>query len=126
MLYYLYSDDPLILVKSNSMFFFNLHRVPNENTNLNIQIKEDPKFNEEVENYFSKDHQILSTDKSGENNINDFVNLFGRKKNDEDKHNGKNKNTWNKKQNKKFTDMNADYMNFVGRNRNDKVKPQWG
>ena len=108
------------------MFFFNLHRVPNENTNLNIQIKEDPKFNEEVENYFSKDHQILSTDKAGENNIHDFVNLFGRKKNDEDKHNGKNKNTRNKKHDKKFTDMNADYMNFVGRNRNDKVKPQWG
>ena len=108
------------------MFFFNLHRVPNENTNLNIQIKEDPKFNEEVENYFSKDHQILSTDKAGENNINDFVNLFGRKKNDEDKHNGKNKNTRNNKHNQKFTDMNADYMNFVGRNRNDKVKPQWG
>ena len=124
MIYCLYSDDPLILVKSNSMLFLNLHRVPDENTNLNIQIKEDPKFNEEVENYFSKDHQTLSTDKGGENNIHDFVNSFGRKKNEEDKHNGENKNTRNKKHNKKFTDMNADYMNFVGRNRNDKVKPQ--
>ena len=79
MLHCLYSDDPLILVKSNSTLLLNLHRVPNENTNLNIQIKEDPKFNEEVENYFSKDHQTLS-------------------------------NTRNKKHNKKFTDMNADYM----------------
>ena len=59
MLYCLYSDYLLILMKSNSMLFLNLHRVPNENTNLNIQIKEDPKFNEEVENYFSKDHQII-------------------------------------------------------------------
>ena len=94
----LYSDDPLILVKSNSIIFLNLHRVPNEDTNLNIQIKEDPKFNEEVENYFSKD---------------------------EDKHNGEIKNTRNKKHDRKFTNMNADYMNFIGRNRkdrNDKVK----
>ena len=87
----LYSDDPLILMKSNSMLFLNLHRVPNEDTGLNIQIKEDPKFNEEVKNYFSKDHQTLSTDKGGENNIHDSVSLFGRKKNDEDKHNGENK-----------------------------------
>ena len=94
----LYSDDPLILVKFYSILFLNLHRVPNEDTNLNIQIKEDPKFNEEVENYFSKD---------------------------EDKHNGENKNTRNKKHDRKFTNMNADYMNFIGRNRkdrNDKVK----
>ena len=111
---------PLILVKSNSILFLNLHRVPNEDTNLNIQIKEDPKFNEEVENYFSKDHRNLSTDKGGKNNIHDFVNLFGRKKNEEDKRNGENKNIRNKKHDKKFTDMYADYMNFVGRNRNDR------
>ena len=94
----LYSDDPLILVKFDSILFLNLHRVPNEDTNLNIQIKEDPKFNQEVENYFSKD---------------------------EDKHNGEIKNTRNKKHDRKFTNMNADYMNFIGRNRkdrNDKVK----
>ena len=108
------------------MLFLNLYRVPNENTDLNIQIKEDPKFNEEVENYFSKDHQTLSNDKVEKNNIHDSVNLFGRKKNDKDKHNGENKNTRNKKYAKKFTDMNADYMNFVGRNRNDKDKLQWG
>ena len=113
MLYYFYSDDPLIFVKSNSMLFLNIHRVPNENTNLNIQIKEDPKFNEEVENYFSKDHQTLPTDRGGENDIHD-----------EDKHNGEKRSTRNKKHNKKFTDMNADYMNFVGRNRNVKAKSQ--
>ena len=124
MLYYLFSDNPWISMKFNSITFLNLHRFPNEDTNLNIQIKEDPKFNEEVENYFSKDHQTLSTDKGGENNIHDFVNLFGRKKNDEGKHNGENKNRRNKKPDKKLTDMNADHINFVGRNRNDKVKPQ--
>ena len=89
---------------------------------MNIRIKEDPKFEEEVENYFSKDHPTLPIDKVGNNNINGFMNLVVRKKNDKDKHNGDNKNT----RNRKFTDMNADYMNFVGRNRNDKVKPQWG
>ena len=80
-------------MKFDSILFLNLHRVPNEDTNLNIQIKEDPKFNEEVENYFSKH---------------------------EDKHNGENKNTRNKKHDRKFTDMNADYMNLVRRNRNDR------
>ena len=89
----LYSDDPLMLVKFDSILFLYLHRAPNEDTNLNIQIKEDPKFNEEVENYFSKD---------------------------EDKRNGENKNTRNKKHDRKFTDINADYMNLVKRNRNDK------
>ena len=93
----LYFDDPLTLVKFDSILFLNLYRVPNEDTNLNIQIKEDPKFNQEVENYFSKD---------------------------EDKHNGENKNTRNKKHDRKFTDMNADYMNLVRyrNDRNDKVK----
>lgn len=100
------------------MLFLNLYRVPNENTNLDIQIKEDPKFDEEVENFFSKDHQTLPNDKVGKKK------KVGRKKNDEDKHIGDKKNTSNKKYNKKFTDMNADYMNFVGRNRNDKVKPK--
>ena len=89
----LYSDDPLMLVKFDSILFLYLHRVPNDDTNLNIQIKEDPKFNEEVENYFSKD---------------------------EGKHNGENKNTRNKKHDRKFTDMNTDYMNLVRRNRNDR------
>ena len=97
-----------------SLLFFS--RAPNEDTDINIKIKEDPQFEEEVENYFSKEHSTLPNDKVGNNSIHGYMNLFGRKKKEEEKHSGGNKNdTRNKKYKKKFNDRNADYMNFVGR-----------